>query len=207
MSQAFFTTKTITVPAGATRSAKVTGVYFYCLDAAAPFDYGFNESELWPGQLGMGRRLLQGEYFTEIFFRNPSLTDSVTIKFDVGSGELIDNRLNIVPDRAGQPDFGTAPTLIRGAGVDSLAGSAHLHFAGTGATGSGYGLRKSLLVTNLDPSLNLEIWTDETTPVRVATAFFQQVLQLDTTADLTVRNENATPIACRISEIFLREGL
>lgn len=97
--KSILTHKRLTVAPGATRTLNVTGSFWLVSEATHEFLLTANGGEEIPQNLGWKRRMNPGDYFSEIAIRNPSATDDLTVEIFFGTGELDDQRLNIVRQR------------------------------------------------------------------------------------------------------------
>lgn len=198
--QSFVSHKVITVPGSDNRSVKVTGSYFLCSEATGAFNVSFDGGEAVPFNVGMALRFLPGDFFTEIGIHNPG-TDEITVEIYTGSSELIDARLNVVRQRP-MPIMWVPPeTVVYSAGITSLAGLANQACPGTRVISGGNYVRKEIIVTNLDPTNDLDVrLADGTTSFAMVLARTAWVLE--TNASLVVVNPNASAMAVRIGETF-----
>ncbi len=92
----FFSSKTLTLEAGASRPLNVTGNYFLCTAADGPFDISFDDGEVQHSELGLGFEFNSGDMFTKVTIVNPVRVDSPALTLTVWAcrGKVIDNRLN-----------------------------------------------------------------------------------------------------------------
>jgi hypothetical protein len=97
--KSILTHKRLTVAPGATRTLNVTGTFWLISEATHEFMLTANGGEEIPQNLGWRRRMNPGDYFSTIGIRNPSETDDLTVEMFFGTGELDDQRLNIVRQR------------------------------------------------------------------------------------------------------------
>jgi hypothetical protein len=142
--------------------------------------------------------------FTKLNFRAKQFVVPTRIEFYAGNAQIADSRLNIVrdPNHYQVFDFQVRETVVR-AGPITIAGGATVAFAGTGAAGSGYGYRKEIIVTNLDPASDLDLLDSANNPI--GTVFFRQANIFETSATVKLKNNGAGAMAIRVMEIFYPE--
>ena len=98
-------------------------------------------------------------------------------------------------------DIRNALTLNRGYAPALIPAGGQVKLRGILGTIAGVTYRKAVLITNNDPGSDLEVWDGPGT-TRLWTVFARQGHYVETSDDLTIKNETATAIVCRICEIF-----
>jgi hypothetical protein len=191
------------------RAIDVTGQFIVITEADRAFNLSIDDGEAFDCNLGFKFRLSAGDWFTRLTFTSTDDDEQSLIEFYTGAGDIDDQRLNLVRDRPGQMMLQEFPSLWKPSGLDHIDALDEEFFPGTGTVGSGYGRRKELVITNLDPSLDLEIYKATVAGVkdgRVATALYRQILGFHTDDHMIVRNENGSDVNVRIAELFYPEG-
>lgn len=175
-------------------SVSIYGRVFACTDATGPFMMNFNDGEFFPVKgRGVEWALVGEDFYSRLQFQADVDT---TIEFYGGNFFWHENIVT--------PVIKVAPTIIKPTTVIQIASMATIALPGTGAAGSGYGYRKSLIVTNLDPALDLDLLDEPGN--KIATVFFRQANVFETSANLSLYNGNGgAPMPIRIMEIFYPE--
>jgi hypothetical protein len=147
------------VAPGATRTLNVTGTFWLVSEATHEFLLTANGGEEIPQNLGWKRRMNPGDYFSEIAIRNPSPTDELTVEIFFGTGELDDQRLNIVRQRYSPVITLENPTIFKTYTETTLAHGAALIVDAT-INGVPY-LRKyaEIRAWHATADIPLEMWT------------------------------------------------
>jgi len=185
----------------ATKPVNVYGRVFFCSAATGSFEMNFNDGEFFPiAGRGIEWALVGDDRYSRLAFRAPIAT---TVDFYAGNFAYHENvvvPVSKVAQTVIKPWPGTyttvdgvrVPTPIPAGGVILLPG--------TGAAGSGLGYRKQLIVTNLDPLLNL-VLLDSLNNL-IETIPHQQSHVFETSADLKLKSFEVTPIYFSVMEIF-----
>lgn len=174
----------------------IYGRVFVCTNSTGPFMMNFNDGEFFPVKgRGVEWALVGDDRYARLQFQADQET---TIEFYGGDFFWHENVVT--------PVIKVAPTVIKAMDVVQIAAGASISLPGTAAAGSGFGYRKSLIVTNLDPALDLDLLNDA--GVKIATIFFRQANVFETSADLVLKNNNGgSPMPIRIMEIVYPEEL
>jgi hypothetical protein len=201
----FFSHKKVVLAPAEHTIVNVTGSTFACTESNGGFEMSFDDGEWFPFDVGLKVRFPRPDFFTKLGFRNPGNAE-VTFEFVTTSGEIIDARLNVVRDRPLQLQVVDYPTILKTHAISMLTGNGNAgdRLAMPNLVGGGYAQRKAALITNNDPTLDLEVYelVGGVAAGHVSTVFARQVHALPTSADLILVNENATPVNCRASEIY-----
>jgi len=183
-----------------TASVNVYGRVFYCNAATGPFEMNFNDGEFFPivGR-GVEWALVGDDRYSRLQFR--ALAESTSIEFYAGNFAFHENVITVASIASVTQKV--AKTRVRW-GPFAIEAGHSIPLLGNGAVGSGYGYRKSLIVTNLDPDLDLHLYN--LLPANpVAMIFPRQANVWETSADIFLYNPNPTTMAIRIMEIFYLE--
>lgn len=200
----FVTLKRLILSPGQQDFIRSVGNFLVCVTATHAFKLGLDQgSEMMDWNLGLKFRLVPGEYFTALAVQNPHETDTLLVEFLIGEGDIDDARLNVVRE-SGMPYKGVE-TIILAHDEHDLAMNGTIVCPGDGAVGSGRGYRKEILVTNLDPSNDLDV-IQTSTGKSIGMVLARTAWCLETSEDLTVKNPNASTMALRVSETFYLEG-
>jgi len=189
----FLSFKSITVPANGTLPVNVTGSYFNCKEGDAAFKMQVEDGEQFDFEAGLSFSWPPGT-FTKLTFFNETV-NPITIDFYVGNVAVHDARLNTTIDRliiVSQKDF---PTYLVGNSLALNAGDSQT-FNGID---NGH-QRRQIVVTNLNPAVNLTILDQFGNGV--GTVFPLQAWQMPTNAPITVINQTGQPITCLVGETF-----
>lgn len=125
--------------------------------------------------------------FRRLELRNPSL-GTITVVLWLGGPVLTDSRSAVIEPK----------TIPVAQNISTLAASANLDLDGIPS-----GLlirRKALQVTNLDPNLNLQV--RDASGYVVLTVFPQTSITLPISEWVSVHNDNGSPVALNVSEIW-----
>jgi hypothetical protein len=190
----FIERRKITVKPDHRLSVNIYGRVFACTNASGPFMMNFNDGEFFPIKgRGVEWALIGEDRYARLQFQADVETN---VEFYGGNFFWHENIVT--------PVIKVAATIIKPPTAVQIASLASIDLPGTGASGSGYGYRKSLIVTNLDPALDLDL-LDELGN-KIATVFYRQANVFETSADLTLKNNNGgAPMPIRIMEIFYPE--
>ena len=184
----------LTLNAGQNLPQQIGGRYFQFIEGPAPIRvrlFGGSFSEFW---VGTGTQ--SPEAFPSLELENPE-TYAVTVFIWVDENEWIDRRRNQIEAATDLiPVADVAGVYVGGA----LLANAALDLSG--AAPDGYVRRKAVQVANLDPAVNLLLQDAAGRTgfvVRPGDSITQPV-----SGFLRIKNDQATPVACAISEIFWR---
>jgi hypothetical protein len=188
--QSWLTYKSLSLPAGQTVPVNVTGQVFICKDATAVFDIAFGDrSDFFPMEAGLSFRLVDGDFFDRLTFRNDSAAD-ITVNYYTGRAEISDNRLGKL----------NAQTYLSGYSATSINASTTLTFTGINGTD----LRKQIVVSNLAASGDLQI-LDSADQV-AGTVPAGQAWTAECGGTIKVRNANAGALNFNVGEIWYDLG-
>lgn len=189
--EAFISHRKITITANQPLTINGGGRVFWCTAAQAPFEMGYDSNPLFPIEgAGVTWALpAADERFTKLTFKSDVTQE---IEFYYGNFLAFGNQV--------VPVIKVAKTYAR-PGVTSIAATTNVDLT-TVPAGRSY--RKSIVVTNLDPAVDLEIHMKDSAGVfqPAATVFFRQAWYLETSDDIRVRNASAGTVNCRIVELF-----
>jgi hypothetical protein len=188
--RSWLTYKSLNLPAGQVIPVSVTGQLFTCKDATAAFKIAFGDrSEFFPMEAGLGFRLMEGDYFDRLTFRNDGSSD-ITVNYYAGRAEITDNRLGKL----------NSATYLTGHTAVAIAGGTTLTFTGINGTD----LRKQIVVTNLASSGDLQI-LDASNNV-AGTVPAGQAWTIECGGTIKVRNANVGAMGFNVGEIWYDLG-
>jgi len=189
--ESFINHRSITVPAGGKVRVEVGGRVFYCQAATAPFEMEYDDNGFFPVRGTGVQWSLAGvdERFRRLVFKSDV---AQTIEFYTGQFSIFENVV--------VPVIQVAKTFAR-PGVTSIAATTNVDLE-TVPAGRKY--RKSIVVTNNDPAVDIEIYMKDAAGAYqlAATVFFRQAWYLETSDAIRVRNASAGAVNCRILELF-----
>lgn len=189
-----------TIPAGDIHGVSVQGVGFYLKACTAQIEVKTDTTAFQSYRKGQGESYspplnANGEIenaFTRLEFKNPNAF-TVTVEVWAGYGDFRDNRFEIVD----------AYSEITGEATNTIAGAATVTLNGN-PTGNQI-QRKALLVTNLDPSSNLEILdTDDNICLYVLPS---TSITFPCSGVVKVKNNTGSAISLAISQIWYVENV
>lgn len=190
--QSFIQAQRFTIPAGKTVEKNVFGRTFACTDATAPFEVSFNSGEFFPVKKGVEWALIGEDRYNKIAFRGGAADVEVECYF----GNFFWHENVVVP-------------VIKAAKTKAIPGLSEIPASSSvvfETPPAGLSWRKSILVTNNDPSVDLEIDVqdpaDPLTWIPAAIVFAKQAWLLETSAGVRVRNPSAGPVNYRVLELF-----
>lgn len=197
----------ITLAPDETRQVIIQGQWFYIKEAYLTADASSsNDVEVssdicgpTPHNVGTGLRFASGSQFQYITVHNPATNGEVYLEIIAGYGEFIDNRLNIVRTRpASLQPVVDAQSEAEGSGVTSIAAAGTEVFPATPP--AGYLFRKSITISNLDPSAPL--YVRDAVGAVIGVVFAQTAQVYFVSGEVQVFNPNAGAVACFIGEIW-----
>lgn len=187
-SASFIAYDKLTIPAGEKVSRNCYGRVFVCIEASGRFRMNFNDGEFFdvPGRSGWA--LNPDDAFNRLQFTADTDT---TIEFYTGSFFYLPT----------VPPIQQAKTRAVPKAVTTIAAGANIDLTTIPA---GLGHRKAVIVTNNDPSVDLEIYTKDAAGAwqPAATILHQQAWTIETSDDVRVNNPSAGVINLRIVELF-----
>jgi len=195
----FVTYKKLVVQPGDQVKIYVTGQTLVCIEANHGFQLRLDEGEFFPWNLGLKLKLLPTDFFASFTVRNTDADEPLVAEFLILRGDVDDQRLNVVRER-GMP-YKTVQTKILTHPETQLNYQQEVYCKGLADPGSGLTYRKEILITNLDPLNDIEVLLADTR-ASIGFVLARTAWCLETSEDLIITNPNASPIACRISEIF-----
>jgi hypothetical protein len=92
-------TKTIAAGAGNTDGLDVTGDKVFLLESTEQCEMRINSLPWFKAELGLGYKLVGGDAFSHIEFKNLSASKDLKVDFYAGTMEIIDYRLNVRRNR------------------------------------------------------------------------------------------------------------
>lgn len=192
-------------PAGQTQSIQRipgAGIRFYIVEAdtyeGVLIKTDKTQAEFFT--VGTGKEFSEEQFFTAVEIENTT-PDPITILIFIGFGDYIDRRTTIVGNRLTSimPVIEPSTKLLANASA-LLANNATIVLPGV-PPNSTYLRRKSIEVSNLDLSGNLQILDDGGVNVAL-TVFPSTSIILPVSRSVTVRNVSGTAIALSVSEIW-----
>lgn len=190
--ESFIARHVITVKAGVEHPVNIYGAVFACMDASGPFEMQFGNEAWFPCRKGIEWSLVGDDRYNKLSFR--AAVDTV-VEFYGGNFFWHENVVI--------PIIQHARTIIVPWQATSLAGSASVDFVTVPA---GMSWRKSIIVTNNDASVDLEIHArDPAVPANwysCALVFAKQAWYLESSDGMRVVNPSASPVNCRVLETF-----
>jgi hypothetical protein len=191
-SESFIKRHLITVKAGIEHPVNIFGKVFACTDASGPFEMQFGNEGWFPCRKGIEWSLIGDDRYNKLSFR---ATVDTVVEFYGGN---FDWHENVVI-----PIIQHARTRIVPWQQTSLAASSFAEFATVPA---GMSYRKSIIVTDNDASIDLEIHArDPAVPANwysCAIVFAKQAWYLESSEVIRVVNPSASPVNCRVLETF-----
>lgn len=192
----FIERRKIDLPAGKKISQNIYGRVFACTRTTGPFRMNFNDGEFFDIKgSGIEWALVGEDRYARLQFIAAADT---TVEFYGGNffwhENVVTPVIKVAQSKVKPP--ATNPTVINAAATLTLPG-------GVAAPGSGYGYRKALIVTNIDPALDLDV-LDSADNI-VGTVFFRQANVFETSDTLKLKNNNGSAMTVRVMEIFYAE--
>jgi len=178
-----------TIPAGSKLPVNVYGSSFACTMATGRFAMSFNDGEFFDCQQGVEWRMPEGDSFNRLTFTALATTD---IEFYAGSFFYHQN-IVIPVIQVAKTRAIPGPTAIgAGANVDLEAPPA------------GMAYRKSVIITNKDPAVDLDVKTKDAAGVYqiAGTVFHLQAWYLETSDAVRITNPGGAPVSIGIIELF-----
>lgn len=179
---------TLRIPAGRVESINAEGRNFYVVYSPVDLEIKWNGAEFAIYGQGAGiEDMPDGQTFKRLEVRNPSAAD-IIVKIYIGGPLYRDSRFAVIEPQ----------TLADGWSGTQLAATTGVIFDGIPA-----GIRvrrKCLQVTNLDANLLLQL-RDADGHV-VLSVFPETSITLPISGPVEVYNQNGSPVACNISEIW-----
>lgn len=189
--EAFISYRKLVLAANTPITVNCGGRVFWCTAAAAPFEMSYDANGLFPVEgAGVTWALPDAnERFGKLTFRSDV---AQTVEFYHGNFLAFGNQV--------VPVIKVAQTFAR-PGVSQIAATTNVDLE-TVPAGRSY--RKSIVVTNLDPAVDLDIYMKDSagTYQLAATVFFRQAWYLETSDHIRIRNPSGAPVNCRIVELF-----
>jgi hypothetical protein len=191
-------TFTRVVKAGTSELFNVQGTFFYAKEATGPLLVAFDNGPDMPLDVGTGMESTRpGDVFQVVIFRNPFATD-VTVTFWAGVGRFIDNRFTLVASRDFALNCMDAKTKTYGSATVSIANAGVITFSGTPA---GTQIRRrSLTVSNLDPTARLQILDSSSNPCETIEPKTSQVIF--SSGALKLSNTSGGAVSFNASEVW-----
>lgn len=190
----------LVIPALSTYTLNQAGVRFYIVesDNDSPLFIKTDKTIEEIFTVGTGKWVSEEQFFRMLYIRN-STADVITIDLFVGFGEYIDNRTTIVGNRLSSVLPVIEPkTLFVAHPDDSIDAGSGINFNGV-PTGNRL-RRKCIMVTNLDPTLNIVL--QDTSINDGLTIFPNTSVTVPTSEEVNVANENGSAVAVNIAEIW-----
>jgi len=199
----FIELRQVDLAAGIATSVNIYGRVFYCSASTGPFEMNFNDGEFFP-ILGRGVEwaLIGDDRYSRLQFRA-----AVATALEFYGGNFAYHENVVIPvTKVAQTVIRAGPIRIVALGDEDALLKHIIPFRGVGLTGSGLGYRKTIIVTNLHASADLDVYTYNFTGAvlgdPVATVFPRQAWVCETSANLALVNLNAGELPIRVMEIF-----
>jgi hypothetical protein len=190
--ESFIKRHLITVKAGKDHPVNVFGRVFACTDASGPFEMCFGQEAWFPCRKGVEWGLVGTDRFSLLSFR---ATVDTTVEFYAGDFFWHENVVI--------PIIQHARTKLVPWQATSLAAASSQEFS---AIPAGMSWRKSVIVTNNDASVDLEIYARDPANATIwypcGIVFAKQAWYLETSDAIRVHNLSASPVNCRVLETF-----
>jgi hypothetical protein len=179
---------TLRIPAGRVESINAEGRNFYVVYSPVDLEIKWNGAEFAIYGQGAGiEDMPDGQTFKRLEVKNPSAAD-IIVKIYIGGPLYRDSRFAVIEPQ----------TLADGWNGTQLAATTGVTFDGIP---SGIRVRrKCIQVTNLDANLLLQL-RDDAGHV-VLSVFPETSITLPISGPVEVYNQNGSPVACNISEIW-----
>jgi len=173
------------IPSGETLGFPYSGNKFYIIDSTAELLVKTEFTVALPYKQGQGQSFEKD--FQRIEFNNPGLS-TISFRCFVGFGEYRDQRFALLESQ----------TQLVGSGETSLSSSTEITFNGV-PSGSQI-QRKEIIISNLDTTSSLDILDKNDNAFAVVP--FGQIVALQTSDSIKVRNNTGSAITYRVGEIF-----
>lgn len=178
----------LTVPAGKIEPINAEGRNFHVIFAPTDIEIKIPGGEFGIYQQGSGLNdLPDGRTFRRLEIKNPTTSD-IRVLIYIGGPQYRDSRAAVIEPK----------TAARGWAPASLAATTGATF--TGVPAGRQIRRKSIQVTNLDPTLTLQV--RDTSGNVILTVFAETSIILPISEPVEIYNQNPAAVACNISEIF-----
>jgi hypothetical protein len=191
-SDSFIKRHLITVKAGIEHPVNIFGKVFACTDASGPFEMSFGNEGWFPVRKGIEWSLVGDDRYNKLSFR--AVVDT-TVEFYGGNFFWHENVVIPIIQHARTK---TVPWQ-----ATSLAAASYQEFS---AIPAGMSWRKSIIVTNNDASIDLDIYARDpanlTTWYPCAIVFAKQAWYHESSDALRLWNVSASPVNCRVLETF-----
>lgn len=189
----------VKVPAGGEVDKACAGEFFSCADVdggnGSHFEMRWDSQPFFPFNVGLGFRMLPGEQFKKVTFKNSQASD-LYVEFYAGSANFFDSRLNIVRGRAAP--VMNAPTVLT-PHSDTIAAGDTIDLTGEHPTFPNY-IRKAHIITNLDTAVDLDILDENDALIDVV--MYRETKLYEISAGIKIKNNGATPIVCRAFNVW-----
>jgi len=190
--ESFIARHRITVKAGKEQPVNIYGKVFACTEASGPFEMNFAEQAWFPCRKGIEWSLVGDDHYNKLSFRAP-----VDTQVEFYGGNFFWHENVVIPI------IQHARTITVPWQQTSLAASASVDFL---TVPSGMSWRKSIIVTNNDASVDLEVYArDPAVPANwysCGLVFAKQAWYHETSDALRLVNPSAAAVNCRVLEAF-----
>lgn len=153
--------------------------------------------------VGTGKEFSEEQYFTALQITNENPVP-ITITLFAGFGDYIDKRTTIVGNRLQsilptiEPVVQAFSVKVVGVPVTAIAGGADIPTTGTPTPTQLR--RKAILVSNLDPNLNLQLKDQDG---NICHTIFNNTCQIiPVSGIITLHNPNGSSISCQFTELW-----
>lgn len=174
------------------KSANIYGRVFACTEASGPFSMNFNDGEFFEVRKGVEWALIGEDRFARLQFKAAAATD---IEFYAGNFFWHENVV--------VPIIKVAKTRAVPHTTSTIGAATSVVF---NVTPAGLLYRKSIVITNNDPAVDLEVEArDITVPAtwrRAGVVFAKQAWYLETSDEIRVTNLSGAAINYGVVEIF-----
>jgi len=178
-----------TIQAGQKLPVDIYGSSFACTVATGRFQMSFNDGEFFDCRQGVEWRMPDGDFFNRLSFAAAANTD---IEFYAGSFFYHENVVIPVIQVAKTRAIPGPITIAAGGNVDLVA------------TPAGMAYRKSVIITNKDPAVDLDVKVQDAAGVYQpgSTVFHLQEWQIETSDAVRISNPGGAPVSVGIIELF-----
>jgi hypothetical protein len=186
--------KSFTLPAdGSPFYTPMAGEFFLCSKANFAFEMSLDGGSFFPMAQGLNFNISPG--YKGLWFKATSGSDTA-IEFYSSNFRVADSRLSIIKD------VSQSSLYIKNAPTTTLAGSAAIAPGSTVTIsgGNGGGLRKAVIITNMDAALGVDIQDSDGTTGGLIYA--TEKVTLETSDTIKIKNNNGVAVNIAWIEIY-----
>ena len=184
--------QSMSVPANSILAVSQYGQSFYFLGATSPIEVKTDLTAFKPYRKGTGEEFPNELRFKRLEIKNPNAY-AVTVQIWIGFGKYLDNRFEVLDSYV---------KIVSALPAGSIAAATSLTLNGS-PTGTQI-QRKSIVVSNLDPTSDLVILDEDDD--FVCAVFPRTSITLPISGVVKVRNTTGVSISCYVSEIWYVEN-